>query len=234
MVELLNAALLPENIVYTVLLCVVLLYWGMVILGALDLGAFDMDVDIDADIDIDVDVDLDVDVDVDADIDADVDSDVDAGGSGGGFMIAMLRFFNFGKVPFMVLMSFIVLSLWLMSVLANHYINDGSIWFPFVIFIPMLFIALIVAKVFTTPLIGVFDKLDDTAKEINFIGKTAKITLFVKVGQTGQAELYVNDYNMLLMVKGSEKVTKTIERGTEVVIVDHNEDKSIYFVEPTT
>lgn len=230
MTELLNAALLPETIVYSVLLCVVLLYWGMVILGALDLGAFDVDVDMDADFDIDVDVD--VDVDVDADIDADVDADVDAGGSVGGIMISMLKFFNFGKVPFMVLMSFLVLSLWFMSVVANHYWSDGSIWFPFVIFIPMLFIALIVTKIVTMPLIGLFDKLDDTAQTINFIGKTATIILPVRVGKIGQADLFVDDLHITLSVKGSSKVHNTINKDTKVLMVEHNEDKSIYYVEP--
>ena len=63
------------NLPFTVLLLVVMLYWGCVIAGAMDLDFFDIDAD--AEVDMDADVDVDVDADLDVDHDADVAPSVD-------------------------------------------------------------------------------------------------------------------------------------------------------------
>ena len=105
MQELLQAALAPYNIVHTLLLTVVLFYWLGIIFGALDISAFDIDVD--------------------AGVDMDVDADVDAGadGNGVGWFAGALHFFNFGKLPFMLIMSFVIFFAWAISILAHHYIG---------------------------------------------------------------------------------------------------------------
>ena len=86
-----QAAIEPVNIVYTILLVVVALYWLSVFLGALDLSSFDFDVDAD----VDVDADLDVDVDADMDVDGEAHTTI-------GWFAGTLHFFNFGKLPFMI------------------------------------------------------------------------------------------------------------------------------------
>ena len=53
MMELVTAAFLPVNFVLTVLLILVVLYWLMVIIGALDADLFDIDFDTDVDVDVD-------------------------------------------------------------------------------------------------------------------------------------------------------------------------------------
>ena len=90
MQELLQAAFSTPNIVFTVLLLVVMLYWVSVFMGLLDMGSFDVDIDVDMDVDVDVD------------IDADVDADAEVTGGG---LAGILHFFNLGQVPFMVIMN---------------------------------------------------------------------------------------------------------------------------------
>ena len=98
-------------------------------------------------------------------------------------------------------------------------------------FIPMLFISLVIAKVCTAPLVGFFDKLNQSAEEIDFIGKTGKVTLPIPVGGTGQIRLFVNDSYITLNAETSKEVTERIDYDEEVVIIEQDENKTIYTVE---
>ncbi len=120
MQELFQAAFSPPTIVFTTLLCLVLVYWLTVFMGLLDIGAMDIDIDIDADVDVDVDV----------------DGDVSVGGISG-----ILFFFNFGRVPFMVVLSFLILSMWAISIMLDHYWGQGSLGFAALMFYPTLLLA---------------------------------------------------------------------------------------------
>ena len=104
MLELLYVAFTPVNLFFTVLLLLVLVYWIMVILGALDVDFLDIDFDSDVDADADVDMDF----------------------QGGGFLRGILEFFYIGEVPVMVLVSVFSLSVWTISVLGNYYLNPNS------------------------------------------------------------------------------------------------------------
>ena len=116
MQELWQAAFEPVNLFYTILLGLILLYWLSVLVGALDLSALDFDLDVDADMDMDVDV--------DADIDADAEME-----SSLGWMAGALHFFNFGKLPFMILMTFVILPAWVLSIGLNENLGHGRWWF---------------------------------------------------------------------------------------------------------
>jgi len=139
-----DAAFSGPNMVYTILLMVVLLYWLLVLIGTLDFGSLDIELDLDAD--------------VDAEIDAEV------GGLEG--MAGILHFFNLGRVPFMVILSFAALAMWASSILANYYLSDGSVWFPILFFLPIVFVGLITAKLLTTPLIPIFKSLNTAAEAV--------------------------------------------------------------------
>ena len=211
MYELFQAALSPPNIVYSVLLCVVLLYWLSVIIGALDISSFDFDIDLDADMDVDV------------------DADVDAG-SGGWFMGA-LHFFNFGRLPFMVVFSFLILGMWSLSILGNHYLGQGSMIFPFVMFIPMLFVSLVFTKIITTPLVPIFESLDKGVEAVDYLGLTCKLLLPATTTQMGQAEVLFNDNPLLINVKVSETEKTPVLKGEEALIVGRSSDERYFLIE---
>ena len=219
MKELFEFAFEPANLFYTVLLILVLLYWLSVFIGAMDIGAFD--------------VDLDMDVDVDVDMDIDVDSEVEVSSSGGNWFLEGLRFFNFGVLPFMVIMSFLILFMWTINILANYYWSNGSILFHLAMFFPSLLASLFLTKIITTPLTGLFRALrDGDAKDIEYIGSVAKLTLPLDRSRTATADLVLKDQHILLYVRADDSVEGVIPRGTKVLITSSNAEKTIHFVRP--
>lgn len=222
MKELFDFAFSPPVITYTILLMVFLLYWLTVIIGVFDFSSLDFDIDIDADVDMDVDIDV------------DADTDVNASG-GGSIVLAVLGFFNFGKVPFMVVMSILSLSLWTIAILANYYISDGSIWFSIALVFPNLLASLIIAKIVTTPLVPLFTSISrDEAKPIHFVGLLGEVILETSNNRMGQIEVRHEKSILTLNVKAVEEHDGLIKRGTEVVIANHNEGKTLFFVRPAS
>jgi hypothetical protein len=218
--ELFDFAFSPPVIGYTIFLMVFLLYWLTVIIGIFDFSSLDFDIDIDADIDMDVDVDV------------DADTDIDASG-GGSIVLAILGFFNFGKVPFMVVMSILALGLWTVAILTNYYFSNGSIWFSIFLLIPNLFVSLLIAKIVTTPLIPLFDSIArDEAKQIDYIGLLGELVLETSNTSTGQIEIKYEKRLITLSVKAVEEQEGMIKRGTEVVIAYYDEAEKLFYVRP--
>lgn len=209
MQELLQAAFSPPNIVFTVLLFVVMLYWVTVFLGLLDFGAFDIDIDVDAEVDVDVDV--------------DADGGVSLGGLSG-----ILSFFNFGRIPFMVVMSFLILSMWALSLLSDQYVGQGSLGVAAIMFIPNLAISLLFTKIITSPLVPVFRNLDGSEAPVEFIGQVCTLTLSAGPGDLGQAEVFYNGNNLLVSVMGD---SEQISKGEKALIVQENKEKSYFIVQ---
>ena len=132
MLELLHVAFMPVNLLFTVLLLLVLLYWIMVILGALDIDFLDFDFDTDTDVDIDADADMDV--------------------QGGGVLRGVLEFFYVGEIPVMVLVSVFALCLWMISVIGNYYLNPkDSLILSLPILAGNIFVSSMVVKVMAVP-----------------------------------------------------------------------------------
>lgn len=215
MKELIDFALSPPVVFYTVLLLIFLFYWFTVIIGVLDIGSFDFDIDVDADVDVDVGV------------------DVEAGGGGAGIALSILGFFNFGKMPFMVLMSILSLSLWSIGILGNFYWG-GSMPFSIAFFPINLLVSLAITKTVTTPLIPVFKAFNDELKQMRYVGMLAKVTSRTSANTFGKVELWTDNSFLTLKVKAVPEFDGVIERGTEVVITGSNEIETIFFVRPTT
>lgn len=240
--ELITAALSTSNLFLTFLLGLMTLYWMSVIIGAIGMDSFDVDIDADVDIDVDVDVDVDIDadVDVDADIDADADVDADAdqvGPSGGAYTgsitLKILRFFNLGRVPFMVLLSTLVLCMWSISIYCNH---DGSWLNPdnvtslaAIYFVPNLVASLFLSKLFTAPLVPVFAKLNTSEKALVIDGKVGTLMTSIKDTETGQLKIDINGSIVALNVKSNDGVP--IKKGEKVVVIEKFDDGKSYVVQ---
>ena len=217
MTELLQAAFSPVNLMYTLLLILVLIYWLSVIIGAMDFGSLDVDFDLDADLDFDVDADV------------DVDTDTDMHSSSGG-IAAVLHFFNFGKMPFMIVMSFLVLFAWSINVLANFYLGNGSPIFAIAMLIPNLFVSLCLTKIITTPIIPAFKGMDKGAEDIDYIGQVCTLTLPATSSKMGQAEVNYKGSPLLIYVKADPDSNEILKKGEEAVIVQQQKDKSLFII----
>ncbi len=220
MQELIQVAFLPVNLLYTILLLMVVLYWFSVILGAIDLSSVDLDLDFDADVDVDADI----------EVDTDVDGDMSASG---GWLAGALHFFNFGKMPFMVIMTVVILCGWMLTILSNYYWGNGSPLFALAMFIPILFAGLIVAKIITTPLIPVFKRLDTTAEDVDYIGMDCKLKLPASASKFGQAEVLVDGAPNLINVK-TKSDESPLSTGEEAVIIGKTDDERYYLIEKKT
>ncbi len=214
--ELIQIAFSPINLAYTFLLILVVLYWLLIIIGAMDFGSFDLDFDLDADVDLDVDLDV------------DVDADVNTGSVGG--IANVLQFFNFGKLPFMVIMSFVVLSTWAISILANYYFGAGSILFALGLVFPNLFVGLCFTKIITTPLIPVFEKMESGIEPVDYVGMTCKLVLPASTSKMGQAEVLIKNSPLLVNVKVHSDYTDNLEKGEEAIILRKEKNKPYYFI----
>jgi len=212
--ELIQLALHPFNIVYTMLLMISVLYWLTVIIGVLDINTLDFDLDLDVDSDLEIDADIDADGEMNA-----------AGGIGG-----ILQFFNFGKLPFMLIMTILTLSTWTISMLTNYHLG-GSTGFALAMIFPNLFVSLLITKAITTPLIPVFQRLDSGVEPIDYIGKTGRLTIPANTERIGQMEVIVDESPLLVNVIMASQQDESMAKGDEVVILGRSEERACYLIE---
>lgn len=209
MLEVLQEAVMPANLVFTMLLVLVLLYWIMVILGALD---FDF-----------------LNIDFDGDVDADADMDLQAGG----FLRGLLEFFYVGEVPVMVLVSVFALSAWIVSILGNHYLNPGS---SLIVLLPILaanlFISSFVVKLAGVPLKKMFNAFDqDPNAPRSVMGRICiVITTQVTGERIGQAEVKGKGAPILLNVMSEGG--HVFQKGDEAIVVQKNKETGVYLIAP--
>lgn len=218
MEKLLSLLTAPSVWPYSILLGIILLYWITVFIGAIDLDFFDVDLD------IDVDADIDVDVDVDADIDADAEA-----GDGLGAWGTALTFFNIGKVPFMIFLSFLILFLWVGA--AVGFAMLGSIPLLFLMaLIPNLIFSLFVTKMATIPFKGMHGKMTQggTTKR-DLVGKIGEVIMTVRPGRQGRIQVAGEAEVFILDVTSESEI---IESGAQALIVEYQVEKDQYVVSP--
>lgn len=214
MEQLLQAALAPANVCYTILLGFILLYWVTVFIGALDLDFLD----------IDVDTDVDADVDLDADVDGEMDS-----AAGAGWWMETLAFFNLGKVPFMVFLSFLVLFMWGGSLLAYDIWGQSLSWFALIIFVPNLLLGLFATKLVTQPMGYLFKRIKhQNLSQRQLVGKIATLTMSAPPHKLSQAELTFDDNYFLFNVESEDD--ELLPRGTKVLLVEYREAQDRFLV----
>ena len=246
MKELIDAAFSAVNLIPTILFGLIIVYWIFVVVGALDINLFDFSVDsgdIDLDAEVDIDVDADAEIDLDADLEADVDTDIDTdmesemaaqGHVEGGVVMSLnsiLSFFNLGKVPFMILMSFFTLSLWVISILANYLLFNQSVLISLLLLIPNIIASLFVAKILSTPFALVTSKmLKNNADNFKYQGKICTMLMKATETRIGQGEI---DYNgSVIRVNVLTKKGTVIEKGETGLIINRIKEKNCYLVEP--
>ena len=200
--ELFELSVSGANLPFTILLGLVLVYWAGVILGALDIELFDFDGD------------------------ADIDADVGAVGGGG---IALLQFFHVGTVPLSILLSFFILSLWIISVVANYYLGNGSILVVLLLLVPNLIASLFFTKLFTLPIRALFRKLETESHELEVVvGKICTVKTSKVDPATGQAEVATSGAPLLLNVR--TRGEDVLARGDEAIILEHDKENQVYMV----
>lgn len=226
MVEFITAAFAPVNVLFTVLLLVVGLYWVLVILGALDIDLFHIDVAHGG-----ADFHVDGDVDLGHDVGGHVDGHVD--GIEPGLGHSVLHFFYFGEVPTMLLVSIMVLSLWAFSMLGNHYLNpQGSPAMAVAIFVGNFAVSTLVLKFVALPLRTLYFILNkDYNAPGDVVGKVCQVvTTHVTREKMGQAEVPTKGAPLLLNVLARDE--HVFNRGEQALVVERDMAKGTYRIAP--
>lgn len=206
MMELLEFAIAEANIIPTLLLIGIIFYWITVLIGAVDLDLFDLDLDMDVEAD---------------------------GHPEGGleWLNHVLRFFNLGKIPLMVFLSFLILPLWLFCIVVNDLLGIYSLLPGLLTLAVGFFISLFIAKVLTIPFVRLFDKLEED-KNFSAIGKLCTLQSNVGDGRIGQAVVSQNGNGAPIILMVSSKPGTSIRNGETALVLEYQPDKRCYLVEP--
>ena len=175
----------------------------MVILGALDMGLFDFD----------------------------LDADGDPGGLDGilGAGIVVVRFLNLGEIPLMLWVSTYALSFWMTSVLwfDESYLESTAIVLQ-VVFRNMA-IALLATKIITQPMLLLVDRTKMT-QHYDLIGQTCEITTSEVSEDYGQARVTTSASPLVIDVRTR---TGVLHKGEDAQIVDYDDERHVFFLEKT-
>lgn len=214
MIELLEAAVSPANILPTFLFAFVMLYWITVIIGLLDMEFLDFD--------------LDAEVDVDADID--VDTGTATAEVNISWLNHVLAFFNLGQIPFMVFLTFLILPMWALAILANDFLNNDSFFLSLLILAPVFLVCLFIAKFLTIPFVKIFASLDDSTALQNAVGKMCMVLIKTTDNRLGQASVKVKGAPLRINVKTYEGMK--LKKGDSALVIEYNQEGKYYLVEP--
>ncbi|UKN01918.1 DUF1449 family protein [Paracrocinitomix mangrovi] len=202
-----------QNSLATFILAFCLVYWLIVILGAIDVDFFDFDVDVDTDVDVDVD-------------------GGDAGESGVAWFNKVLVFFNLGRVPFMVWLTIVAIPLWVGSIIISFLIHNYSFLLSLLYFIPLLIGSMLIAKPLTWPFVKMFDALEKDTKKKELVGRVGRVIIAGTGQKRGQIEISYEGSVITIYVKPtSEDVI--LQKNMEVLVISKDEDGH-YLVEPYT
>lgn len=208
MLELFEFSITGVNVIPTVLLIFVIVYWLIVILGVIDVDS------------------VDVDLDLDVDVDAEVDVDVEVGG-----LATVLSFFNIGHMPLMIFLTFFALPLWVSTILINDFLGIHSFTAGLISFIPLFIGCLFVAKFLTIPIAKFYRKLRQNTEAVEYIvGQICIAKLPISDKELSQAEIKVNGTSVLINAKARHGIA--ISKGEQALVIEHNEEEKFYYVEP--
>ena len=213
------------NLPYTVFLLANLAYWFMVILGALEADSLDVDLDMHHDFDMDHDIDMHHDFDAHGDADGDIE-----GGSGPGVFVSILKFFNVGELPLMILLGFLSLSMWAIAISIHKILGVESSLFAFILLFPITISSLFVTKIVTTPFRKLYSQLlkEEGIAHEKLTGKVCKVISNQVTGTFGQAEIKTDGSPILINVRSIKE--EVLQKGEEAVIVSSDKDKGIYTI----
>lgn len=206
MIEFLLECIKPVNLPATTLLSLVLLYWLLMIFGALGLDAFDIDLDADADMDIDGDI------------------------HAGGFVTDALTFFHLGDVPVMIFASFFVLFFWTCTIVGNHYLNaDWSLLVTGYFLVPSIIISLVMTKLVLMPIAPMFRSMT-TNEQSKIIGGVGMVSTSRLDGEFGQVS--IEHDGPPIVINARTENGQQLMKDQIVKILRIDPESGVYFVAP--
>jgi hypothetical protein len=202
MLELLEQALLPFNLPLTVALGAVMVFWLIVLTGFLGVDSFD------------------------------VDSTPDLGDADAFSLPALIgKLTNAADIPVTIILSIYTLFLWICSVLGNYYLNPmQSNLIGLAILGGGLVAALILTKTITQPFVPLMRRMKDSEKATPVIGQSGVVRSLEVDGKYGQVLVEREGGAPALLICKTSDGAAPIQRGTEVLVIDHDDAAGRYIV----
>lgn len=209
MSEFLRECFLTVNLPVTLLLLLVLVYWMMVIVGVLGTDILDFDTD--------------VDLDGDADMDGDFHGD--------GILGTLFEFFYIGEVPLVIIGSFFVVLMWIVTMFSNHYLNDQHSSIVMLLWIvPNIIISLLATRFAMMPFATLFKNYDKTEFTHDaLIGKIGIVKTSEVTDRFGQIEIHQDGPPLVLNVRTLPG--QKLGPGDAAKILGFNPDNDTFLVE---
>lgn len=208
---------------YTIFLGIVVAYWLFMIIGFVGIDLLDFDIDM-------PDVDG-LDGAADAVGDGAIESAGDAlEGSMGAFK-SLLVFLNIGTVPATIVLSFISVKLWFLAFVYNFWLPASlrGIFPPVVMGLLAFSAFFVVSTALTHITTRPFRRLflhKTTHGEHHLVGKICIVKTSKVTNSFGQAELKVEDSDLLIAVRTKEELG--FKKGDEAIIIDYESEKNVY------
>lgn len=211
--ELLQASIRHEQILLTIALGLVVLYWLMVILGVCNLET-------DA---------------PDAFVDSHGATDLTHDASSGSLWISTGRSLGLTKVPIVVWASFIILFMWFMSLVLNQTWNPGaSMSRAIFLLVPNFIISVIITKIVTIPIARLYMAMAASDPETELVlGRIGTITSMEADERYGQVEIIGKGAPLLINVR-TQPGAAALVKGTSVTITAAGPDHNFYYIASST
>ncbi|MFC3195881.1 OB-fold-containig protein [Marinicella sediminis] len=195
--------------VYTLLMIIVMFYWLLALIGAVDIELFDIDID----------------------FDMDVETELDAPGLGG--VAGIMSKLGLTGVPVTVVISILVAFSWLICYLLTSLVlplipwNWASTVLGIVALVGSFLLAIPATALLVNPMKGMFVNHDAVQKS-SLIGRECLVRTGKVTSTFGQAELEDGGAGMLFDVRADEAYG--IQKGDVVILVSYNIEDDSYQV----
>lgn len=219
--ELFELSFTPVNAFLSIMCIVMVLYWLLVIFGALDADFFSIEFDAEPVFDADLNT---------IDVESPADRASHEGSEGNGFFQDVLKFFHFDELPLMFILSLVFLTMWMLSINLTHYLGISSPFIGILLYIPYFIASLFVVKLFSKPLVYLYKYINHKGEEaIDFLGRRCVVVSRVEKDKMGIVELVVKGDPIKIYAKSN--TSEPLAAGTEAVIINESKDKKYYFIE---
>ncbi len=234
MKEVIDIAFSSVNMVLTILMILLILYWLFTMISGID---FDLDVDVDIDTDLDLDMDADSTIEAgNLDFEDIANTEVNKEDVIGKrrkplkWWQIFLIYFNFIGLPFMFTFTSWIFIWWLCTIITTTLTNSYDTNFGFIFFLGAIIPSLLITKVFTTPFKSFFKNLNKDGDEpIDLIGRKGIIQSTVSKDKMGAAEVVIDGNPMSIYVKSLNG--EQINYHQEILIIKQSEDKNYYYAQ---
>jgi len=209
--ELLQASISHHQILLTLALGLVVLYWLMVISGVCNL-------EIDA---------------PDAFVDGHGATDLTHATSGGSLWISTGRSLGITKVPIVVWASFIILFMWFISLVLNQTWNpSASISRAVLLLVPNFIVSAIITKIVTIPIAKLYMSMAESDPEGELVLDRIGTVTSMEADETyGQVEIIGKGAPLLINVR-TQPGAPPLVKGTSVTVIAAGPDHNFYYIAP--